>query len=361
MRDLQRWALLLAVLALAACDDPTRGDRATGAPCAWGLQCHGEVCLGATLGGELTGWTGGMCTERCSDGLCPADQVCADLGDGLYCLPGCGAAADCRTGYICDDAIHGCVPHCDQAGCPAGLDCGGDGQCAVSTRTPLGGPCIADLDCATGICFAPLDGDTFTGWHGGTCAVACSGGLCPEGGACVVLDGAAWCVAACDAEAACREGYVCQPELGACLPDCTLGWDCGEGYLCDADGTCRHDWPELTPVGGPCQQDAECLDAWCLEAQDSEGPTGWVGGSCTVPCGPAGLCPPESGCMVIEGAGWCLSRCQGPGAPACREGYICDPFMHVCVPSCGNDGWECGEIYECREDGVCGPLPPPGR
>ncbi len=251
MSRVDSWVALISILALVgACEDPTRGSRATGAPCAWGQQCVGEVCLGATLGGEATGWTGGMCTERCSDGLCPAGQVCADLGDGLYCLPGCVGAADCRLGYVCDDVLRSCVPHCDLAGCPTDL-------------------------------------------------------------------------------------------------------------TCEEDGTCRYDWPELTPVGGPCGQDADCMDAWCLEGQDSDGPTGWNGGSCTVPCGPAGLCPPESGCMVIEGAGWCLSRCQGPGGVACRDGYICDPFMHTCVPSCANEGWDCGESYECREDGVCGPHPPP--
>jgi hypothetical protein len=247
------WLMLgLALLGTWSCDEAGRDARATGSSCAWGRQCAGRVCIGAHLGGRDTGWTGGMCTERCLDGNCPAGQVCADLGDGLYCLPGCAAAADCR------------------------------------------------------------------------------------------------------------EAYVCNPVLGACLPDCTLGWDCGDDFLCGGDGLCVVDWPELAPVGGPCDQDADCSDGWCLEETGGGAPTGWSGGACTVPCGPGGLCPAAAGCMVLEGEGWCLPRCQGPGGPACRDGYVCDPFMHVCVPSCQNAGWDCGEIYPCREDGVCGLPAPPG-
>jgi len=254
MNGFQGWTVVLVIMATGACDSPGKGTRATGAPCAWGLQCEGEVCIGTTLGGEPTGWTAGMCTERCLDGLCSAGQICTDLGDGLYCLPGCSQ-----------------------------------------------------------------DGD-------------------------------------------CRDGYVCNPAIEACLPDCTLGWDCGGDHLCEADGVCWVNWPELDPVGSPCVQDASCRDAWCLEEDAIDGPTGWIGGACTVPCGPGGHCPPDAGCMVIEGQGWCLPRCVPPGEGSpCRDGYVCDPFMHVCIPSCLNDGWNCGEIYECREDGVCGPVPPPGR
>jgi hypothetical protein len=41
---------------------------------------------------------------------------------------------------------------------------------------------------------------------------------------------------------------VCSAAVGACLPDCRLGWSCGTTLLCDAaTGTCLY--PTLPDAG----------------------------------------------------------------------------------------------------------------
>jgi hypothetical protein len=134
--------LAVAALALGACSDVPDDVRDTGAPCAWGLQCEGELCLNAALGGEPTGWTEGMCSRSCTEGACAAEERCTDLGDGLYCLPACapgpqGADTTCREGYVCDPQARVCLPDCSNEGwqCPPELVCLPAGQCG-----PPGGP-----------------------------------------------------------------------------------------------------------------------------------------------------------------------------------------------------------------------------
>lgn len=253
--------VLVATLAFSpGCGGTVESEnRLTGAECEWGLQCEGELCLGAELAGEATGWAGGMCSKLCADGNCPESQHCTDLMDGRYCLPACTDIADCR------------------------------------------------------------------------------------------------------------EGYVCHSQLKVCYPDCHGGFECGEGYVCGQSGECEFDWPVLAPIGSPCDQAADCMHGWCLAEKDEEGvDTGWSGGACTVPCGPPPeLCPPGAGCMIMDEKGYCLPICVGPPhSPECREDYICDPDVHLCLPDC-NLGFPCGPQLDCKPSGVCMPVggrrPPPGR
>lgn len=234
---------------------------------------------------------------------------------------------------------------------------------------PTGDPCSWGAQCEGGVCINEEQAGLETGWAGGMCTSLCSQGQCGPGQNCVDLTDAPYCLPACTAnlDSHCREGYVCHSLYQVCFPDCRMVDFCIEGYVCSGAGECVFDWPLLTPVGGPCQEHADCASGWCLfESGPDSQPTGWQGGTCSLPCG-AG-CPPGTSCAVLAGAGWCLQPCMGPpDSPACREDYICDPDYHVCLPDCRNDGWECGPNFKCNMMGVCvppggpGPGPGPGR
>lgn len=344
----------------ASCGDGFSESRQNGAECQWGAQCSSGTCLVERLAGAPTGWKDGMCATLCPGGSCAEGENCTNLGDGLYCLPACESDDSCRDGYVCDDRVGACLPHCKTAGCPEGMVCDGEGLCQFdwSGLGDVGQPCEADQQCRSGFCIRSSEEGIFTGWTAGMCTDVCGSKQCPEGSACVILSGEAWCMPSCDAQTGCREGYVCNDDWWACLPDCTLGWLCGEGFLCMADGTCQVDMPKLRPVGAACVADSDCAAGWCLEETDPQlGATGWVGGSCSLPCG-AGVGCPQGSCVVLEAAGWCLQPCGAADMTACREGYVCDPYLHVCLPDCSNEGWTCGPQYTCRTDGVCGtPFP----
>ncbi len=364
MTRMGRWGsatLGLAVMVLGACGDGWSENRQDGLECRWGAQCDGQVCLTSTLAGVPTGWEGGMCTRLCSTGVCPQDESCTNLGDGLYCLPKCENGQECRSGYVCDNRLEVCLPSCVVAGCPQGYACDEAGLCQFdwSGLGDVGQECDGDAECRSGFCIPSMEGGVFTGWTGGMCTDVCGGKECPQGASCVILSGEPWCLPSCGPELGCREGYVCRDDWQACLPDCTLGWLCGEGFLCMADGKCEVILPELAPVGSGCGVDSDCADGWCLEEVDPQmGPTGWVGGSCSMPCGAGIGCSAGTACVVLEAAGWCLPPCGAMGQPECREGYVCDPYLHACLPNCANEGWSCGMQYTCRSDGVCGtPFP----
>jgi hypothetical protein len=350
--------LLLSALLSISCGSDSTDSQPTGASCTFGMQCEGEVCITEFAGSLFTGWPDGMCTDTCAHGTCSEDSVCSDLGDGLYCLPACTSIDDCRSGYVCHQHYKACYPHCKQIGCQEGWLCSQDGQCHFNySLSPSGFSCSSDSDCTTGACLPALIDGEFTGWHGGMCFAYCTSTGCDEDSTCVILDEIPYCLPTCTSQSTCREGYICSTSHGACLPDCSLGWDCGPGFLCLADGSCAVDWPELQEVGEPCKLDAECITGWCLEAESDSQSTGWESGTCTIPCGPGGQCPTGSKCMVLDEEGWCLPNCFGPpDSPDCRDQYICDPFTHVCLPNCHNDGWDCTNQYNCNPQGVCAPF-----
>lgn len=377
-----RWipglAIAVPFVLLWGCPDPVGSDWpdpvAVGAACAGDWECESGICFAAEMDGVPTGWIDGSCSAPCLYGACEEATACVALDGEAWCLSSCAGQDDCREGYVCNGDLSVCLPDCNRGwDCGDTLECETDGSCRLPTAELANpdDPCDQPSDCAVGTCFPPLKEGAPTGWSGGMCVEPCgANGACFEGFGCTLLDGQPWCLPACAGVADCRTGYVCNPESRVCLPDCNLGWDCGEALTCMPDGLCRMDWPPLKPIGSPCVQDAECDSGWCLEEKDDSGtPTGWIEGMCTVPCGGPG-CPPMTLCAVLEGKGWCLHGCMagpgpGPGEPRmgnCRPDYVCDPDFHVCLPSCLNEGWDCGPQYECRPDGVCGhpepPIPP---
>lgn len=361
------WAVLLALglLCVQCGTESGEAKRITGDPCSWGSQCEGAVCLNESQGGEPTGWAAGMCTSLCKEGQCASGQTCTDLTDAPYCLQDCTAEQSdhCREGYLCHSKLNVCFPDCRQVDfCPDDFVCTASGECEyewpATSEAVLGAPCTDDQGCGTDWCIAAEDANGPTGWTDGMCTQPCPDAVCPDGFGCLLLDEKAWCLPACEG-VGCREGYVCQPDTNLCLPDCNQGWECGQGYVCAPDGICKYQWPQLAPIGAPCSEHANCVSGWCLFDQKPDGqPSGWVGGTCSLPCG-AG-CPPPTKCAVLATEGLCLQPCFGPpDSLDCRPEYVCDPDYKVCLPNCHNDGWECGPNFVCTMMGICKP-PGPG-
>jgi hypothetical protein len=76
-------------------------------------------------------------------------------------------------------------------------------------------------------------------------------------------------------------------------------------------------------LGGPCEEDGDCVDGLCLTEVD----TGAPGGQCARRCDPTqpddgcpeGLCESRSSLGDV-----CIASCD-PAAPACRDAYHCEP------------------------------------
>ena len=341
-----------ATLLVTACAPSGQGERATGDPCQWSVECAGGLCLAERPGGEPSGWTGGMCSAPCGDGACASDsEVCVKLQTGARCLPGCVGDEGCREGYLCVAAAGACLPDCRLGwDCGVGFPCGEDGRCALdgSGLAALGEPCDPSDEgpsCASGICLAAA-----MGWPSGLCAEPCGTDACVASGRCVPLGGAPLCLPTCSDEPPCREGYLCSAELGTCLPDCRLGWDCGVGWVCGADGRCQTSATGLAASGEACVDPGACATGLCLAEED-----GWPGGMCAGLC-QEGVCPDGASCAVLGGVPWCLPGCAA--GSACREGYVCSDELGACLPDC-TLGWECGAGLACGADGRCalaGPL-----
>lgn len=231
---------LLACTSDAACEVGTRCDRATGAcvpkigsdagvgaACSSNAQCNSGTCL--------TGFPGGYCTSPCGTQFqtCePGSECYAIDGGSASCLLLCQNNDDCRAGYRCQEVAAGdtgkilgyCVPRCETSGCPDGQSCGADGACVEGSAGPgpIGAFCRGDGDCDSGDCDAAQPNGYCTSGCG-SCA-----GVCVEGA----------CKAACDAEADCRFGYLC--EGGACVAACRSDADCAGDDVCDTgSGRCR--------------------------------------------------------------------------------------------------------------------------
>jgi|GEM_PF-2405125 len=359
MRSRWSWIGLawgVAALAAPGCDPSGPEVKAEdGAPCVWNVDCVSGLCLAAMEQGEATGWQDGMCASSCVDG-CGDDATCTRLDAEELCLPACADGAACRDGYVCSTIVGACLPDC-RLGWPCGsqLVCDDEeGVCELASEpgVDFGGPCEADLDCASGICLEELDAEgASTGWVGGVCSESCASEACGSGGACVRLGELLLCVPPCgDADVTCGEGLVCNGVLGACLPDCRLGWACNDGFVCEEDsGSCALEVVAGAALGAPCEVDANCASGVCAEAWEDGAFTGWADGMCVAPCGSAS-CGDASVCAVLDGTAWCVPACA---EATCRDGYACSEAVGGCLPDC-RLGWVCGDGLICDDEtGAC--------
>ena len=132
----------------ADCPEDTHCEVRTG-------QCAAGAPRGAVLGGACradgdcrlgtcaTDWPGGTCTYPCP---CPDDASvsCARSRVADRCVAPCASDADCRAGYVCDDAA--CQPPC-----ASDADCGAGRVCAVAT-----GHCGASASATTTLTWTTL-------------------------------------------------------------------------------------------------------------------------------------------------------------------------------------------------------------
>jgi hypothetical protein len=228
--------------------------------------------------------------------------------------------------------------------------------CSGRSNVDIGGPCVLDESCVTGVCLRESRQGQQSHWRGGYCSGDCEKQECPSG-TCVRLgDGRYYCASSCTRTSDCRDGYACATASGACLPDCRLGWSCGSTIACnDETGICDLPAGAPRPIGAPCTWNAECASGLCTPENTRSGPTYWTGGSCTQHC-PIPKCPTGSVCVPFEPSdGYCVASCDSP--TGCRAGYVCAALdVPGCLPDCSL-GWSCGTSLLC--DGATGLCLPP--
>lgn len=211
------------------------------------------------------------------------------------------------------------TPRVFGAPCGAGVACGGDLQCVLSSTFP-----------------------------DGYCSLECSTRECGEGAVCDRTGAPALCLAACESHDDCREGYQCWRDAcrpgcdvdpatcgtascsdGRCIgPECAIDAECPvPGHACVAgrcvDPTADGGTPQAD--GQPCGADAECASGICLPPDR--------GGVCTQPC-----TTPSSCIAIVEFDSTC--------APVARW----DGMASLCVPF---DGLGAALGGACSVDGDC--------
>ena len=311
LRDSHLVAVLVSVLALAACPDDESKQN--------------------TDGGSSNSGTGGNATQL---------EI------------GCGGDQECAAGEICEIASGNCV---------AGLDCSQNGGiCSFCDDDTTGCGFVGAAYCATdaGVCrrtgatcdACNEDSECGTASNGlpnrcvaGFCAEGC--GACPAGfrceqGGCVPVESAG----SCESAILCREGESCPDgqrcsDLGVCLSICDNDSECPPGKICSVDPG---------PLLGQCLNGCPFGDSIM-----SNGETrichanGRYGTPCTTPESTEG-CPTGTVCETNGACG--LQGCQTDSdCPLVRT--YCDVSTGECREGC-NDPSDCG-AFELCEDSVC--------
>jgi hypothetical protein len=231
---------LTVLLTLGACEKGAQVVTGLGKPCTSAAECDGaQICL--------SDFPRGYCSADCaSDGDCDADLCVNDV-----CLAACADDGDCRDGYSCihTDPGRACAP-------PA------LGFHALSDS------CEDDADCGDGL----------------TCLV--------------VTDGARQCTETCTSVLNCGTGALCIADL--CRRTCDEDRDCHGDQECasTADGLVCAPVPPLSPLGGTCADNDDCVAGLiCL----TDAPNGY----CTRECDNAEDCT-DGVCHD----GFCFSGCS---------------------------------------------------
>ncbi len=235
------FGMCAVLVAFSACSN--RGNVRVGGACTIDQSCGTAVCIRESKSSHGRAWIGGYCSGNCSVNECPQGR-CLDLADGYsYCVSECTSTSDCRQGYVCSPDAKACLPDCRLGwSCGSSLTCDtSNGACTGPkvTPQPLGSPCTLNAGCEGGLCIPQSSSSSGTVWTGGTCTQDCAASACPSGSTCFTfLDGTSRCLTACSGPT-CRQDYVCSSDAKVCLPDCRLGWACGN-LICDrATGECE--------------------------------------------------------------------------------------------------------------------------
>jgi hypothetical protein len=317
-----------------------------------------QATLGSTFTVGFTSSTGGSWSQHEVSQLIATDDHSTAMEACCQIDADCAGAA---AGPLCDPVKHLC------------------GQCTAQDSlgcSPAASAC--DISGASGACVAPCDGNHGaktphecpssqfpTCWPTGTCA-SCNGDLktaaaypCPGGAPFCSPSG--YC-GRCSANADCltpgilHSGSVCNTSLGACVSACQADADCGPGNVCDPkDHTCG-----LADSHGPCTvQNATicrsgvcgaasgvCLHGGgCLQDGDCAGlaPLCDLASStcvaCTVDHGLPGAHPCPSAASPVCAADGSCRACSGPldcAGPA-HAGPVCDSGRGSCGLACSVD------------------------
>ncbi|RMG16567.1 MAG: hypothetical protein D6729_10635 [Deltaproteobacteria bacterium] len=216
-----------------------------------------------------------------------------------------------------------CLPvgSVEQTGADGGADAGRDG--GATTTGAIGDACSTPADCGDGLA-------CHLGLPGGYCISQCWDG-CPAGSTCTSFGGQQWCLAQCESDAQCREGYACRG--GTCQPGCFTDADCSSGESCEA-GSCV-----AGGIGAPCSSPSDCAEG--LSCAPS-----LPGGYCTRSC-EGDPCPEGTQCVAFGGSSYCFDGCLTNAD--CRPGYACSGG--ICDVACSADE-ECGGGEICL-NGAC--------
>lgn len=218
--------------------------------------------------------------------------------------------------------------------------------CADSVPGPLGAACDDKSECANGLCLQESQYGQALGWTGGYCTAACTTS-CAAGGKCVQIGEEGRCLVTCERQSACRQGYICDPIGGVCLPDCNNGFQCGVGLYCQAEGNCSTapNGSGGTPVdAGGAPMDASAHDAGHSKSDGSAKRHADAAGRapCKVDADCAGVCPPGTttcACKTTPGGQRCVSLCQSKADCPAVDGKsaFCNG-LGFCVSSGGSGG-----------------------
>ena len=259
--------------------DPLRAELG----CPPGMYCQfTEGCGGLCAAGAAGA---GLIEDECVADTDCITAFCADPGDGRRrCLAPCrGDEGMCLAGEVCAAAPGSC------GGCVE--------RSLVRGARGIGEPCDADAECGSGLCFEDEGvrycsrqcsaeesscGDAF---H---CRVDEMGGICVRGPLEAVGGG---CVVNSD----CGSGICAtRGDTRFCTAFCDTADQCPDRFMCGAVGEETVCLPDGSLVGEACTNNEECASGLCASGTSE-------GSICTRLCGAMQACSPGFECLRLQG------------------------------------------------------------
>jgi hypothetical protein len=184
------------------------------------------------------------CHECDTDADCEGGRVCEAVpvagggGSENQCVTGCHADSQCAAGERCEEVV--CITAPCPGQCVGASECAGDADCATGSVCELSTGCTAPSTCVPG-CH-----DSSQCSAGESCnIVQCL--TCPCPGSCGPAPGA------CDVDADCDPGFVCELSTGCEQPSlCVAG--CRSDTQCPAGQSCVQPQCFTCPCPGFCAE-----------------------------------------------------------------------------------------------------------
>lgn len=297
-------------------------------------SCQGNSVLGQSCNGQ------GDCTNN-QGGIDCAPYVCRDVMDAFQCTNPCADDNDCQDGYFCSEAkcskklANGKA--CDSNGiCGSGYcvdsvccDAACNGQCEACAAPGSEGTCTPvqgepqgtrpKCDHAGEECGGQCDGV-----NAATCKYKPNGDSCGT----PTCDNDLASSSVCNGQGECKANkntecspYTCGTD-DTCLARCEQDADCTQGYACD----------ETTQRCLPSASAAACSEDRLV----SQGQNG-----ANTPCKPF-LCVPASGTCAVS----CAFTTD------CSPDFVCEPSTKTCLPAPADTGGSDDSSCACRAAGA---------